>query len=358
MTGIKGIYTTFNRKPGKPIRWYVYAWRGGPLILKQEGGKRPNLGPKDVERYHKAIAEHMAAKPDTLAGLIRDYRQSIEWNALAESTRRNWTIIVDRIEEKWGKTSVAVWNDPRMVMKVVQWRDESAAQPRKADNQITVLRHLLKWARLRGRVLINVAEGIPQLYHGGNRAEIVWTPEEIDKLAETVPQHIMDGIRLATLTGMRLADLSALTWDHVGPKSIVFVAQKASKRKRRTVVVPLIRDLKTLLEELQGRPRKAGVNHVLVNSFGVPWTSGGLGNSITREVKGIVHTDGRQKHLHDMRGTYATRLILAGLTDKDAAEILGWSPDRVGNIRKVYVDQERVIVAIAERIDAMDGGNG
>lgn len=352
MTRIKGLYTTCNRKPGKPARWYVYAWRGGPLIMSKVGGAKPVLGPTEIDAYHKALAEHQAVRADTMAGLIRDYRQSPEWARLASSTRRNWTIIIDRIEAKWGGSTLAVWNDPRMVTKVMGWRNEAAAQPRKADNQITVLRHLLNWARLNGRVLINVAVGIPQLYDGGNRAVIVWTDDELDSIA--AEPHIMEAIRLATLTGMRLADLAALKWGSVGHNRIVFVAEKASKRRRRSVTVPMIRDLRALIERLrQDRPTGPD-DPVLVNSFGRAWTSGGLGNSITRAVKGIVHSDGRQKHLHDMRGTYATRLILAGLTDKDAAETLGWSPERVGNIRRVYVDQERVIVAIAERIDAMN----
>ncbi len=361
MTPIKGLYTTTNRKPGKPARHYVYAWRGGPLIMTKVGGAKPVMGLAEVELYHKAIAAKKAVRPETFASLIADYRQSVEWKKLADSTRRNWTIIIDRIEAKWGKASIAVWNDPLMITKVMKWRNESADQPRKADNQITVLRHMLNWARLNGKVLINVAVGIPQLYDGGNRAEIVWTTDEIEALAEKVDAkgektalQIMDGIRLATLTGMRLADLAALKWENVGPRSIVFVAEKKSKRKRRTVTVPLIRDLKTLLAELRTRERRDGVDTVLVNSFGRPWTSGGLGNSVTRTVKGVLHSDGRQKHLHDMRGTYATRLILAGLTDREAADVLGWSPERVGNIRKVYVDQHRVIVAIADRIDAMD----
>jgi hypothetical protein len=28
-----------------------------------------------------------------------------------------------RIEDKWGKLPVELWNDPRMVGKVVDWRD-------------------------------------------------------------------------------------------------------------------------------------------------------------------------------------------------------------------------------------------
>ncbi|RYD49948.1 MAG: hypothetical protein EOP60_12800 [Sphingomonadales bacterium] len=40
------------------------------------------------------------------------------------------------------------------------------------------------------------------------------------------------------------------------------------------------------------------------------------------------------------------------LADGEAAEITGWSPGRVAHIRKVYVDPERVVVALGERIAA------
>jgi hypothetical protein len=41
-----------------------------------------------------------------------------------------------------------------------------AATPRAADIGVTVLSRLLEWGRLRARVRVNVAAGIPQLYRG------------------------------------------------------------------------------------------------------------------------------------------------------------------------------------------------
>ena len=74
-----------------------------------------------------------------------------------------------------------------------------------------------------------------------------------------------------------------------------------------------------------------------------------------RDPAGTVHVDRetaqvRKKHLHDVRRTFATRLILAGLNDQEIAEIMGWSIEQVVGIRRTYVDQHRVFVAIGERI--------
>ena len=58
----------------------------------------------------------------------------------------------------------------------------------------------------------------------------------------------------------------------------------------------------------------------------------------------------RMKHLHDVRGTFATRLILAGLADAEVAEVMGSSVEQVSGIRRTYVDQSRVVVAMGDRI--------
>lgn len=350
---IKGIAYVASRKPGRPVLWYVYAWRGGPCIMRQEGGPRPALTAEAVAAYQRIMDEQRQEKLDRFPGLIASYRQSKAWAALAPSTRKVWGGILNRIEEKWKDTSVKLWSDPRMVAKVVQWRDRMADTPRAADNGVTVLHHLLEWARLRGRVTINIAAGIPSIYEGGNRAEIIWTEEDLAAAEKVANPAVFDAIRLACLTGLRRADLAALTWSDVREKMILVLAAKSSRKKRRQAIVPLYGELRTLLEEMRGRARKKGVETVLVTSAGNPWSGDGLGKRVAEVVAKakIAHDDGRAKHLHDCRGTFATRLILSGFTDQQAADVLAWSPDRVANIRKVYVDRMRVVVALAERLD-------
>lgn len=359
-----------SARPGKPITWYVYAWKGGPLILKHVGPRKPVLKPE----HHKQIGEEWEKlrRPmeGTLLAVSRQWRSlnpdrksSPEWEALADSTKELWGAQLDLIEARWGGKPMSVWSDPRMVGKVVKWRDERAATPRSADIGITVLRAFLEFARLRGIVSINVANDIPQLYRGADRAEIVWTAADLEafRLAaiEDKAAHIFDGLRLAAVTGLRRADLVSLTWEHLGDFCIVKTALKKSRGRRRRATIPITDALQELLDELRTRPRKEGVNTVLVSSRGTPWTGMGFGTSFNRvrNLAGIVHReDGeadRKKHLHDVRGTFCTLLLTeCGLTDSEAADIMGWAPERVSRIRKVYVDQTRVVVALAERIGA------
>lgn len=367
---MKGVhFVRYLRRNGRS-RWYVYAWRGGPVIGHFDCERKPSLSSREWKLVIKALEERRGVDPTTLMSLIREWRtgdadrpSSPEWTALAPGTKRTWGSALDLIEKKWGSLPLEVFNDPRMAGKIVAWRDTRVATPRAADIGITVLRSLLEFGRLRGRLAINVASNIPTLYRNGQRAAIVWTADDMDRFAAVAKErdkiHVLDGLRLAALTGLRREDIVTLTWAEVGEHAIEKVALKRSKGKRRRVTMPRIPALDALLEELRTRFRKEGVSTVLVNSFGEPWSGDGFGGSFNRvrDEAGIEFVDEetderRRKHLHDVRGTFCTRLLTeTDLSDREIADIMGWSPDKVASIRRVYVDQSSVVRAIGARIN-------
>lgn len=371
---IRGLHFVRAIRPGGIPRWYVYAWRGGPLVLKRDSLKKPWLSVRELKLVQAALDTKRSVDPTLFVALIRQWRScdpsrpsSPEWTALAASTKRTWGAALDVIEEKWGGVPLEVWSDPRMTGKVVEWRDSRSATPRAADIGVTVLRALLEFGRLRGIVSINVASNIPSLYRNGQRAAIIWTDEDIERFAAVANKrkrvHVLDGLRLAALTGLRREDLVTLTWDEVGEFAISKLAHKRSKGKRRRATMPRIPALDALLEELKDRSRKVGVNTVLVNSHGEPWSGDGFGGSFNRlrdEAK-IFHEDEESgepvaKHLHDVRGTFCTKLLTtANLTDAQVAEIMGWSVDKVANIRRTYVDQAQVVIALGKRLKRLGG---
>jgi len=154
-----------------------------------------------------------------------------------------------------------------------------------------------------------------------------------------------------------------LKWSQVGEFAIMKRALKRSAGKRQYMTMPRIPALNDLLEELRDRPREAAVDTVLVNSSGKSWTGDGFGGSFNRirDEADITHVDeetGEQtkKHLHDLRGTFCTILLTqTNLSDRDVAEVMGWSTERVSGIRRLYVDQSKVIAAIGERINQSSG---
>lgn len=341
---------------------YIYAFKGGPRIHVHEGSRKPKTLPPAAMRALADAEEAKNSEPQHIfRHIIREWQRSNDWKRLEPSTRKTWQGHLDLIEAKWGEFPYTVWNDSRMAAKVVRWRDERSDKPRTADIGVTVLRALLKWARLNGFVALNVAQDIPQIAPSSNREEIIWSDEDIDrftaKAIELERPHIVDGLKLAAITGLRRADLVSLTFDHVGEFVVSKLALKKSRGRRRKATIPMTPQLQELLDEMRTRHRAEGVNTILVNSFGRPWSGDGFGGSFNRirDAAGIAHKDDdgteRLKHLHDVRGTFCTFLITeCELTDEQAGEILAWSPKRVSRIRRVYVDDASVVVAIGARI--------
>ena len=366
---IAGVHFVRKLRPGKLPVWYVYAYRGGPQVLRHEGRNQPKLSPAQLRAIGDACDQAQARDTTSLRSLLRLWRScapdrpsSPEWERLSPNTKKTWGSALDQIERKWGDTPLVVWNDPRMIAKVIAWRDSRASTPRAADMGVTVLRALLEFGRLRAIVSFNAADKIPKIYRGGDRAEIVWTADDLTafltKAAELDMQHVADGLRLASLTGLRREDLVTLKWSQVTDVAIVKKAHKRSQGRRLFASMPRIPALDSLLEELRSRHRADSVETVLVNRHGRPWTGDGFTSrfNAVRDAAGIVHIDGdtgeeRRKHLHDIRGTFATKLMTEiKLTDQEIADIMGWAADKVARIRRVYVDQSSIIVAIGRRI--------
>lgn len=356
---------------GKNLRWYIYAWRGGPLVRVAEQGSKPRLTSADIAKIAELQQADRSLPTSTCAGAVAAFRKSKYWLDLAESTQRTWSTALNRIEAKWEQVPMRVLGDVRMKPKIAAFRDDIAEDsPRAADIAVSVLSTFLDWCALQGWCLGNPAKGIPTVYRRTDRAPVIWLPEDLAAINAEAQQPLRDAIALAELTGLRRTDLVTLRWDEVGDLAITRTTAKKSRGKRFRVSLPRLPELDALLEELKTRPRKDGVETVLVNRWGKSWKKTGDGlNSSFDDARakanggaGINHVErdpvtGDEiklaKRLHDLRGTYATRLMThptARLTDAEIAGLMGWSEGQVGEIRKRYVDGAAIVVALGHRL--------
>lgn len=366
-TVIEGVHFVRKRPAGGISRWYVYAWRGGPVVMSADG-RKPSLTTEALERIASARRDRDAARkprPTTIQTLIDKWRDSSEWSNFTPNTQKTWGSSIRAIEVKWGEVPLAVFNDTRMIAKVVDWREDRKKTPRAADNGVTVLRALLKFGVQRGDLRINVAEKIAKIYVNGQRAEIIWTKDDLDffeNAAGEKDRAVYEAVLFCSVTGLRREDLARVTWASVGEFAIVKKAMKSSRGRRHFATVPRIARLDAVLELLKVRSRVSGVDTVLVNPRGRPWHLDTLSKEVARIAKlaGIVHIDvdeeggpprRRRKHLHDVRGTFATYLMTeTDLADAEIASIMGWSVDEVTRIRRIYVDDTARQIALGKRI--------
>lgn len=332
---LSGLHIVKKRLASGIVRWNVYAWRGGPCIHRQDGA-RPVITPAILSQALAARQQASGAASNAFKAIIVAYRSSPEFERLADSTQRDYNRVLDRIDEQFGAAPIAAFEDRRMRREIIEWRDQWRGQPRTADKATVTMAILLSWAVDNALLTINVAKGISHL-HSVNKSDEVW--EDRHWLAmDGAPPQLMRGLRLASMTGLRLGDLVRLGWSQVGEKSIIVTTRK---RKGRAVI-PIVPELRAFLDAL---PHREGP--LLLNSRGKPWTESGFETVFQRKKP-----KGFDRRIHDLRGTYVTWLAMKGLTDDEIARIIGWTSQRIATIRARYVDEARVIVSLVDRLSA------
>jgi integrase len=191
-----------------------------------------------------------------------------------------------------------------------------------------------------GKIAGNPCEGIKRLYTG-DRSDIIWTESDMAEFKAACSVEFAHVIDLAAHTGLRRGDLIRLSWSHVEDDAIVLRTGKS--RQRREVIVPLYDDLRVVLARI---PKVSPT--VLTNSQRKPWKADAIGNAV-RRAKATAKWDNKDLHLHDLRGTAATKFYVAGLSIRVIAEIMGWSEDAVEKIIRKYVGRNAAVrAAIAQ----------
>lgn len=327
MVDLKGVFKVTAK--GKT---YYYAWRGpkAPRLRSPPGTAA------FVEELANAHAERKGGDPTTLSGLCARFRASDDWKGFAETTRRNWSPWLDRIQVRFGDLRLAQFDRAAMRPEIRKWRDQFKATPRAADVGLQVFSRLLAFALAEGRLASNIVTPIPHLYRN-DRSGIIWTEDDLTALASVAPLEIMWAARLAAYTGLRQADVLRLSWTHVSPLAIEVRTRKTGS----TVTIPVYAALKAFLATV---PKRATT--ILTNTRKQPWGSG-FGSSWQDAVKAA----GIDKHFHDLRGTAATNFYRAGLSIREISAIMGWKEDNVEAIINVYVKRDELL---KDRIRRMD----
>lgn len=311
-------------------RWFVYAWRGGPQIHRQDG-RRPVINRELLERAHQARWDGRD-RSNTINTLIDLYRDSPAFTGKRPATQREYRLRLNQISERMGRVPIRHIDGREMRGEIVKWRDELADTPRAADRVVGMLSTLFAWAKERGDVANNPAADIRHL-HKADRSNLIWEARHW-KAVEDIPGHIRRVFVLASLTGLRLADLLSLQWEWVTPAFIAVKTQKTGGE----ATIPMHAELNRFLTG-------PGRGPILRNTRLQQWTPDGFQSSWN-----AVKPEGFDRKTHDIRGTFATRLMIAGFTDQQVAVVTGWTAEKIAAIRARYVDRERVARAMAEQL--------
>lgn len=345
---LTGLHKTTKRLASGRVAVYAYAYRGGPLVARAEAGSLAGANralEREVGSRKVLDAIESARRPVRASesrayvrGLIVAFKASPEWARLGDSSKTAYSHYLKAFDEEFGDWKVSLFSRPETKTDLVDWRDEWADRPRAADYAMQSVGRLFKWARGRGLTDAKPTEDVERL-HSADRSDIIWSDDDLARIVAAAGPEVGWAIRLAAETALRLGDLTKLTWNAIGSEGIVW---RTGKRNRQ-VVIPLTPAAKALLAEI---PKRSPV--VLTNTRKRPWTVDGL-KTMIREARTDAGITGL--HFHDIRGTAATRLRIAGADRSTLATILGWSEQAVDELLTKYVSGDAVALDLLARMN-------
>jgi integrase len=344
---MRGIHKYSKTLADGSRTWYykVSREKGAPVFWQTNGRPEPEpFGEEFQDAHQKAKRRWMLdrqgiAQPGTVAALRPRWIDSLRQKGRTSATIGDYERSLEFVEAEFGTDPLIVFTEPAMRKDVKEWHKTFAATPRAADHRLGTLVSLLNFAIDEGEMASHVIGNIERLYDA-DRSDIIVEPDELAAALAAMPLHAALGIRFAAYSGFRRKDCVSVPTTARKGQEIVWATSKS--RGKQDYCMPIIDAMQEVLDELDAMRSKLHAPPVtfLFNSRGKPWTPSGLSRNLEKAFKKIG-VEG--KRFHDLRGTAATNYALAGFSDEDIAEFLGWKVDAVKQIIRQYVGREVLV---------------
>jgi integrase len=198
---------------------------------------------------------------------------------------------------------------------VREYRQHRHAQKRMMDatinRDVSVLRHLLYWAVEEGHMLANPLTRI-KLIAERRSPKPVLTVQEERQLLTVAPTHLRELVVMALDTGMRRGELFHQQWQHVDFARGVLLVSRSKTLEGEGREIPLSTRVLAILEAR--RQAHGDVFRYREHRLGTVKTAwkGGLTRAKLRHVR-----------FHDLRHTFNTRLLEAGVLQEVRKALMG-----------------------------------
>jgi integrase len=185
-------------------------------------------------------------------------------------------------------------------------------------NKITnVFKHMFTkaydWEMIPEDVLKRLRKAKP--LKGENKRLRFLSKEEIHQLVSACEPYLKSIVITALNTGMRKSEILNLRWDQVDFRHGFILLDKTKNGERREIPIN-----QTLRETLQALPRRLDIPYVFYNpKTGKPYTK-----DLKRSFQTALRKAGiKDFHFHDLRHTFASQLVMAGVDITTVKDLLG-----------------------------------
>jgi integrase len=259
------------------------------------------------------------------------------------ASRQTGEVFVKRFRAFFGGRTLAEIT-PRLIVDYKTTRYAAGVKAASINRELSCLRKAFnlgkrewEWCRDNPVSRVSIEKGV-------NKRDRWLTDDEEARLLAACPPWLRELVLFALHSGMRLGEILALTWSGVDLFRRTVTVFRSKNGERRTV--PLNHTVMALLTE------KTGVRH-LKTSLVFPSMAGTPidPNHLRRALRPVMANAGIVDcHFHDLRHTFATRLVQSGVDLYKVQRLLGHkSPMMTQRYAHHYPESLRDGVEILDR---------
>ena len=307
----KGIYKRGN------VYWIRYSGLDGKIVRESTGSIKFRDAEALLIQRRQAIKEGKQpeliriTKNYTFNELISEYLKWAE-RQMSFTSKQGF---IKQLSEAFGNLPLRRFNT--MLLEQYQTeRLQKGNKPATINRHIATLKHAftkaVDWNMVEGETLKRVRKC--KLLPENNRRLRYLSKEESQALINACSPHLRPIVITGLNTGMRKEEILSLEWDkHIDLKHGFILLDVTKNGERREIPIN-----QTLRDTLQRIPRRLDSPYVFVDDDGKRF------RYVNRSFKSACRKAGiKDFRFHDLRHTFASHLIMAGIDLTTVKELLG-----------------------------------
>ena len=303
----RGLY----RRRRSPYWWITYSGKHGNMVRESTGVKEKSLAREILDKRRTEVAEGTFMKKEKQPKVTMEELCEQYWNAKGCTLKfKGLDSMIKQWKKFFGKKKVSALKQEDIELYMKPLKEKS---PYTHNNHLNMLRVLFNWGIAAGKVKENPAAKVVKM-KTVHRTRYL-TVEEVQKLLKACNDQIRSIVEFAVNTGLRKGEIFDLKWTDVNMEQCVIWIHTSEKGAPRHV--PMNDRVREILDNL---PRKS----LYVFSSRIKRCS-----KIT-DIKKAFRTAVEKAKIedfrfHDLRHTFASHLVMAGVPLKAVSELLGHS---------------------------------
>jgi integrase len=283
---------------------------------------------------------------------IKYFSESTDYKRLDPRTRHVRRLILEStFEEAIAPGSSKFFGDmpiSKMAATAIEvLRDRKLEFPEAANSRVKAIRQVFTFGVRKKLTPFNPARDVPYI-RTGSTGYHTWSVEEVRQFEERHPIGSKARLALALLafTGQRRSDIVRWGRQHARNGKLTFTQHKGRNRKPKTLILPILRTLQTIIDA-----SPCGDLTFLVNDLNRPFTEAGFGNKFRSwcDQAGLRHCTA-----HGLRKAGAVIAANNGATTRQLMAIFGWDSLRMAELYTRGADQQRLANEAMHMIEARD----